>query len=117
MDICVVKKEEIVWEKIDFGNDDDFRLMDIIAKPQGSPYTFGINELGVCKKSSVEYDNDSGTCYILEGELILEENTTGSRVTLTPGDTVYIPKKAGLVVDFICNDYCKYVFVTFPNWR
>jgi len=117
MDICLVKNENIVAEELDCGEGNDFKIVDIIAQSQGAPYTFGLVEMGKSKGVEFEYDDDAGCCYMLEGEITLEENTSGEVFKYEVGDVVYIPQKEGLVITFKTDDYAKFVFVTYPHWR
>lgn len=117
MDSVLVKKADITAEYLDCGEGNDFKIVDIISKSHGAPYTFGLVEMGRSKGVEFEYDDDAGCCYMLEGEITLKENTSGKVLKYEVGDTFYIPQKEGLVITFSTEDYAKFVFVTYPHWR
>jgi ethanolamine utilization protein EutQ (cupin superfamily) len=117
MDCVLVKKKDIVTEILDCGPGNDFKILDVIEKKQGAPYTVGVVEMGKCEGVEFDYDNDAGCCYMLEGEITLKENFSGAVMKFEVGDIVYIPQKEGLLVNFSTEDYAKFVFVTYPHWR
>jgi ethanolamine utilization protein EutQ (cupin superfamily) len=117
MDMQLTKKANIVLEDLDCGEGNSSKIQDVFAQPQGAPFTFGVFELQKSKGVEFDYDNDAACCYLLEGEITLTENLSGESVKFEPGDIVYIPQKAGLVVTWTTEAYAKFVFVTYPHWR
>lgn len=117
MDCVLVKGKDIVTEYMDCGEGNDFKIVDIIDKTHNAPYTFGMVEMGKSEGVEFEYDDDAGCCYMLEGEITLTENLSGTVMKYEVGDVVYIPKKEGLVITFSTEGYAKFVFVTYPHWR
>ena len=117
MDCVLVKKEDIVTEPLDCGEGNLFKIVDVIDKRHGAPYTVGMVEMDKCKGVEFDYDDDAGCCYMLEGEITLKENISGSVMKYEVGDVVYIPQKEGLVVTFSTDDYAKFAFVTYRTWR
>ena len=117
MDCVLVKKKDIVTEYLDCGEENDFKIVDVIDKSHGAPYTVGMVEMGKCEGVEFDYDNDAGCCYMLEGVITLKENISGEVMKYEVGDVVYIPQKQGLVVTFGTESYAKFVFVTYPHWR
>lgn len=117
MDCVLVKREEIVTEYLDCGEGNEFKIVDVIDKSHGAPYTFGVVEMEKCEGVEFDYDNDAGCCYMLEGVITLKENLSGAIRKYEVGDVVYIPQKQGLVVNFSTESYAKFVFVTYPHWR
>jgi ethanolamine utilization protein EutQ (cupin superfamily) len=117
MDIHLIKKADIVLEDLEAGEGNSCKIQDVIAQPQGAPFTFGVFELEKSKGVEFDYDNDAACCYLLEGEIILTENISGEISKFEAGDIVYIPKKDGLVVTWATEKYAKFIFVTYPHWR
>lgn len=117
MESVLVKKGDIVTEYLDCGEGNNFKIVDIIDKRQGAPYTVGIVEMEKCVGVEFDYDEDAGCCYMLEGVITLKENLSGAVMKYEVGDVVYIPQKQGLVMTFSTEGYAKFVFVTYPHWR
>jgi len=117
MDCVLVKKADIITEFLDCGEGNDFKIVDVIDKKDGAPYTVGVVEMGKCEGVEFEYDDDAGCCYMLEGEITLKENLSGKVMKYEVGDVVFIPQKKGLVITFSTEDYARFVFVTYPHWR
>ncbi len=117
MDCVLVKKADIITEYLDCGEENNFKIVDVIDKRHGSPYTVGVVEMEKSEGVEFEYDDDAGCCYMLEGEITLKENISGAVMKYEVGDVVYIPQKKGLVVTFSTDGYAKFVFVTYPHWR
>ena len=115
--MCLVKKASVVPEYFDAGEGNDFKLVDVISKAQNAPFDFGVVEMNKCKGVEFEYDDDGAVCYMLDGEITLEENLSGEVRKYEPGDVVYIPKKEGLVVTWSTDKYAKFIYVTYPHWR
>lgn len=117
MDMYLVKKANIVTEDLDCGEGNNSKIQDVIAQSQGAPFTFGVFEIEKSKGVEFDYDNDAACCYLLEGEITLEESLSGESVKFEAGDIVYIPQKQGLVVTWKTEEYAKFLFVTYPHWR
>ncbi len=92
-----------------------FNLVDLVSQAQGAPVTAGVAEIWPGAPVDFEYDDDCAVCYMIEGEITLTEGDV-SRPFL-PGDVVYIPQQAGLVVLWETTSYGKFVYVTYPHWR
>jgi len=117
MDCVLVKKADIITEYLDCGEENNFKIVDVIDKRHGAPYTVGVVEMEKSEGVEFEYDDDAGCCYMLEGEITLKENISGAVMKYEVGDVVYIPQKKGLLVTFSTDGYAKFVFVTYPHWR
>lgn len=92
-----------------------FNLVDLVSQAQGAPVSAGVAEIWPGAPVDFEYDDDCAVCYMIEGEITLTEGDE-SRPFL-PGDVVYIPQQAGLVVLWETTSYGKFVYVTYPHWR
>jgi len=95
--------------------EDNLKLVDVIDRTQGAPYSGGVCEVFPGDPVGFEYDDDAGICYMVEGEIALAEG--GETHTFRPGDVAYIPQKRGLVVEFSTETYGKFFYVTYPHWR
>ncbi len=90
------------------------------ARAQGSQYPMEerdvfLTEIWNQAPVEFEYDDDCAVCFMLEGEIELEEN--GETYKFEPGDVVYVPQQAGLSVNWHTPSYGKFAFVTYPHWR
>lgn len=115
MAAMIVKKSEMIHpEALDVG-DGKFSIVDVIAKPEGAPMTGGLAEIWKGPAVKFDYDDDAAVCYMLEGEVDLDED--GTTEHLGPGDVIYIPQQSGLIVSWSTKSYGKFFFVTYPHWR
>lgn len=69
MDCVLVKKADIITEYLDCGEENNFKIVDVIDKRHGAPYTVGVVEMEKSEGVEFEYDDDAGCCYMLEGEI------------------------------------------------
>lgn len=114
MALVLKKAADNTPEYLDVG-DGKMNLIDVIAKPEGAPVSGGIAEIWNQAPVEFEYDDDCAVCFMLEGEIELEEN--GETYKFEPGDVVYVPQQAGLSVNWHTPSYGKFAFVTYPHWR
>jgi ethanolamine utilization protein EutQ (cupin superfamily) len=115
MEAKVIAKAEISTEPLEVGPESKLNLVDVVDRSLGAPLTAGICEVFRGAPVDFDYDNDCAVCYMLEGEITLSEN--GEKCSFRPGDVVYIPQKAGLVVYWGTESYGKFFYVTYPHWR
>lgn len=112
--MIIKKSADIQTEPLD-EDTDHFKIVDVIAQTEGAPMTGGLVELLPGPGVAIDYDNDAAVCFMIEGEIELREGDTVSR--FEPGDVVYIPQQAGLIVSWSTPSYGKFYFVTYPHWR
>jgi len=104
MEMYLVPSGEIATEPLDVGPTSKMSVVDLVARAQGAPYSAGICEIFPGDPVDFEYDHDAGVCYMIEGEVTLTE---GSETRpFKPGDVVYLPQKAGLVVSYSAERCC-----------
>jgi ethanolamine utilization protein EutQ (cupin superfamily) len=115
MEFHLVAAAEIQTEALDVGPDSKLNLVDVIDRTQGAPFCAGICEVFPGSPVDFDYDDDAAVCYMLEGEIALNEN--GESRVFKPGDVVYIPRQKGLVVYWSTATYGKFFYVTYPHWR
>ena len=120
-DVVLVKRMDIVPETLeDAGEGNIFKILDIIGKEHGAPFTFGRFEMGKSEGVEFDYDADAAACYLLEGQITLTEKLDGKKVRemkYEAGDVVYIPQKKDLVVVWSTESFANCLFVTYPHWR
>ena len=104
----------IKTEPLDVG-DGKFNLVDLVSQAQNAPVSAGIAEIWPGAPVDFEYDDDCAVCYMIEGDITLTEGD--EKHSFLPGDVVYIPQQAGLVVLWETQSYGKFVYVTYPHWR
>ena len=115
MSAMVVKKADTIHlESLDVGGG-KFSIADVVAQPDGAPMTGGVAEIWDGRPVEFDYDDDAAVCFMLAGEIELDEDGTTQR--FEPGDIVYIPQQAGLKVNWSTKSYGKFFFVTYPHWR
>ena len=90
-------------------------LVDVISQADGAPFSAGIAEIWDGAPVDFEYDDDAAVCFMLDGEIELTEN--GAVHRFEPGDIVFIPQQAGLVISWSTASYGKFAYVTHPHWR
>jgi ethanolamine utilization protein EutQ (cupin superfamily) len=115
MEAIVIEKAKVATEPLEVGPESKLSLVDVIDGSHGAPITAGICEVFRGAPVDFDYDNDCAVCYMLEGEITLAEN--GETCPFRPGDVVYIPQKAGLVVYWSTESYGKFFYVTYPHRR
>lgn len=114
MAIVLKKRADIHPETLE-GEAGRIDLVDVIAQPEGAPFSGGIAEIWHSAPIDFEYDEDGAVCFMLEGRITLTEGD--STYDFEPGDVVYVPQQAGLVVSWHSPDYGKFAYVTYPHWR
>lgn len=107
--------DSITTEPLDVGEGGKFNLVDLVSKAQNAPISAGMAEIWPGAPVDFEYDDDCAVCYMIEGEITLTEGD--EKHSFLPGDVVYIPQEAGLVVLWSTETYGKFVYVTYPHWR
>lgn len=115
MEMVLKKAADIHTELLDDIGDGKLNLVDVIARPDGAPFTGGICEIWHAAPVEFEYDDDGAVCFMIEGEIELDEE--GVKKSFMPGDIVYIPQKAGLKVSWHTPSWGKFFYVTYPHWR
>lgn len=90
-------------------------LVDVISQADSAPFSAGIAEIWDGAPVDFEYDDDAAVCFMLDGEIELTEN--GAVHRFEPGDIVFIPQQAGLVISWSTASYGKFAYVTYPHWR
>jgi ethanolamine utilization protein EutQ (cupin superfamily) len=115
MEARVFERAKIATEPLEVGPESKLNLVDVVDKACGAPLSAGICEVFRGAPVDFDYDNDCAVCYMLEGEITLAEN--GETRSFRPGDIVFIPQKAGLVVYWSTESYGKFFYVTHPHWR
>ncbi len=111
----VLKKRESIRPEPFEADGGKLHLVDVIAQPEGAPLSAGILEIWHASPVDFDYDNDCAVCFMLEGEIELREGDETYR--FEPGDVVYVPQQAGLIVSWHTPDYGKIAYVTYPHWR
>lgn len=114
MALVLRKADSINLEPLDVGGG-KFHIEDVIARPEGAPVTGGVFEIWNSQPVDFDYDDDCAVCFVLEGEIELVEE--GESHQFVPGDVLYVPQQAGLVVSWHTPSYAKVAFVTYPHWR
>ena len=115
MEAIVIDRGKVATEPLDVGPESRLNLIDVIDGSFGAPITAGVCELFRGAPVDFDYDDDCAVCYMLEGEITLAEN--GEKRPFRPGDVVYIPQKAGLVVYWSTESYGKFFYVMYPHRR
>jgi ethanolamine utilization protein EutQ (cupin superfamily) len=115
MEMVLKKAADIHTEPLEDIGEGKLNIVDVVAQPEGAPYSGGICEIWHAAPIVFEYDHDGSVCYMIEGEIELEED--GVKKSFEPGDVVYIPKKEGLKVAFHTPSWGKFFFVSYPPWR
>lgn len=115
MEFQIIPASDVITEPLDVGPTSKLSLVDAVAQAQGAPFTGGICEIWPGDPVDFDYDDDAAVCYMLEGHITLTEN--GESRDFRPGDILYVPQKAGLVVSFAAAEYGKFFYVTYPHWR
>ncbi len=115
MEMQLFPAATIATEPLDVGPTSKLHLIDVVAQPQGAAFTGGVCEIWPGDAVDFDYDEDAAVCYMLEGEITLREGDESRQ--FRPGDVVFIPQKAGLVVYWSTESYGKFFYVTYPHWR
>jgi ethanolamine utilization protein EutQ (cupin superfamily) len=108
------RASDIKPEPLDVG-EGRFNLVDLVSQTQGAPVSAGVAEVWKSAPVDFEYDDDCAVCYMIEGEITLTQGD--EKCSFLPGDVVYIPQVAGLVVLWETESYGKFFYVTYPHWR
>lgn len=114
MHMVLKKAAEIRTEPFDAG-EGRISLVDIIARPEGAPFTAGMAEIWNSAPIEFDYDSDCAVCFMLVGEVTLTED--GESVSFQPGDVVFIPQREGLKVVWESPSHGMFSYVTYPHWR
>jgi ethanolamine utilization protein EutQ (cupin superfamily) len=114
MAVVLKKAKEIATEPLDVG-EGKLSLVDVIAQADSAPVSAGVCEVWASAPVEFDYDNDCAVCYMLEGSITLIEGD--ARLDFEPGDVVFVPQQAGLVVSWDTHSYGKFFYVTYPHWR
>ena len=115
MDMVLIDKAKVTTKPLDVGPESKLNLVDVIDGSHGAPVTAGICEVYRGAPIDFEYDSGCVVSYMLEGEITLAEN--GETRSFRPGDVVYIPQKAGLVVYWSTESYGKFFYVNYQRSR
>lgn len=114
MHVVLRTGSEIRTDPFDAG-EGKISLVDIIARPEGAPFTAGMAEIWNSAPIEFEYDDDGAVCFMLDGEVTLTED--GESVSFQPGDVAFIPQREGLKVVWESPSYGRFYYVTYPHWR
>jgi ethanolamine utilization protein EutQ (cupin superfamily) len=114
MHLVLKKAGTIRAEPFDAG-DGKISLVDIVARPEGAPFSAGMAEIWKSAPIEFEYDSDGAVCFMLDGEVTLTEGDESW--SFEPGDVVFIPQREGLKVLWESNSYGRFYYVTYPHWR
>ncbi|MEO6942860.1 MAG: cupin domain-containing protein [Terrimesophilobacter sp.] len=114
MALILKKASQFATEPLDVG-EGKLSLVDVISQTESAPFSGGIAEIWDGAPVEFEYDDDAAVCFMLEGEIDLTEGDSTHR--FEPGDIVFIPQQAGLVVSWSTASYGKFAYVTYPHWR
>lgn len=115
MAMIIKRAADIRTEPLDDVGDGKLNIVDLIGRPEGAPLTAGFVEIWKAAPVEFEYDDDCAVCFMLEGDVILDEAGTLDR--LDPGDVVFVPQQSGLKISWHTGSYGKFFFVTYPHWR
>lgn len=115
--LYMVKRSDIKMEYLETGEGNHVNLQDVIGKPEGAPFDFGMYEMEPSKGVDFEYDGDGAVCLGLVGTMLLTNPATGEQFRFEAGDIVYIPQEVGKHIIWSCNEYAKMAYVTYPHWR
>jgi ethanolamine utilization protein EutQ (cupin superfamily) len=114
MAVILKKASDFTTAPLDVG-DGKLSLVDVVSQADSAPFSAGVAEIWDGAPVDFEYDDDAAVCFMLEGEI--ELNDSGSVHRFEPGDVVFIPQQAGLVVSWSTPSYGKFAYVTYPHWR
>jgi ethanolamine utilization protein EutQ (cupin superfamily) len=114
MAVIVKKASDFKTEPLDVG-EGKLSLVDVVSQVDNAPFSAGVAEIWGGTPVDFEYDDDAAVCFMLEGDI--ELNESGSVHRFEPGDVVFIPQQAGLVVSWSTHSYGKFAYVTYPHWR
>ena len=115
--LYLVKKSEIKMEYLETGEGNHVNLQDVIGKPEGAPFTFGMYEMDASKGVDFDYDIDGAVCIGLTGRMVLADPATKESFDFGEGVIVYIPQEVGKHIIWSSTEYAKMAYVTYPHWR